>query len=73
MEEPFPGHAKIAYPSEEFQGSVSTPCHDHLLNGASQSTCHKQRYRTEGDLARKKQLIRQMMRLRGDTLDNHAP
>lgn len=27
----------------------------------------------EGDLARKKQPTRKMMRLRGDTLDNHAP
>ncbi|WVQ88982.1 hypothetical protein IAS59_002726 [Cryptococcus gattii] len=30
MEEPFPGHAKVAFPSEEFQGSASTPCDDHL-------------------------------------------
>ncbi|WVQ87536.1 hypothetical protein IAS59_001261 [Cryptococcus gattii] len=27
----------------------------------------------DGDLARKRRLIQQMMRLRGDTLDNHAP
>lgn len=32
-----------------------------------------QRSLREGELTRKKHLIRQMMRLRGDTLDKHAP
>lgn len=32
-----------------------------------------QRSLRDGDLARKRRLIWQMMRLRGDTLDSHAP
>ncbi|OXB33502.1 hypothetical protein J007_06852 [Cryptococcus neoformans] len=40
--------------------------HDMLVND-------DQRSPREGELTRKKHLVRQMMRLRGDTLDKHAP